>query len=122
MNDEHSLNGSSGTPRHPHLDVLDGEYRSHKRTGEQREAEHHESLSRRRAGYDADITRKSNRADMVEDVELDRVQSLRHLRSELDKDVMAAHDVAARSFANLGYEYVPGESKVADLYEVDPLL
>lgn len=32
-----------------------------------------------------------------------------------------AQDVAARSFANLGLEYIPGKSTVEDLYRIEPL-
>jgi hypothetical protein len=105
----------------PRRDALHTEWLNHQRAYEHDEATMHEKLDRERASYDAELSRKHKQADGFEQIELERSQSLRSLRSELDHEVLAAHDITARTFANLGLGYVPGKSKVEDLYQTKSL-
>ncbi len=121
MANDRNTDPNEGTPRDPRRDALQSEWLNHHRSYEQTEAEHHEKLNRERASYDSLLNRKHKQADMVEKIELDRLQSMRTLRSELDAEIIAAHDIASRCFASLGMEYRPGKSKVDDLYKTEPL-
>jgi hypothetical protein len=112
---------SDGTPRDPRHDTLYAEWLTRERSREQREAEHHEALNRQRESYDSMVKRQHRQADLIENIELDRLQFLRSLRYQLDQDKVAGEDLAGKAFACLGLEYLPGKSKVEDLYAVEPL-
>ena len=111
MSLDSSLNPPDRPVSDPRRDALHAEWLDHKRAYEQDEATMHEKLDRERAFYDAHLSRKHKQTDGLEHIELERSQSLRSLRSELDHEVVAAHDIAARCFANLGLPYSPGKIK-----------
>ena len=121
MSDQLTSNTSPGEPGDPRHDALHAEWLGHRRAYETREAEHHEVLDRQRGLYDSVLNRKHKQADAIENIELDRLDRMRPQRAELDAEVVVAHDLAAKAFAQLGLGYVAGVSRVDDLYRIEPL-
>jgi|GEM_PF-6051709 len=121
MSRDDNFDPAEGTLRDPRHDALHTGWLNHQRSYEQTEAEHHEKLGRERDAFDSMLSRKHKQADLVEQIELDRLQSMRTLRSDLDREIGAAQDIAGQAFANMGMAYVPGKSTVQDLYRTEPL-
>jgi hypothetical protein len=101
--------------RDPQIEALSADWKDHLRAHERREAEHHDALDQHRVAHDSTVSRKRRQANLLEDIETDRLGSLRRLRSELDMQLLAAQDLAGKALANLGIEYRPEKTRFADI-------
>lgn len=119
METEHDIVRSSGED--PRQKALSDDLQETSRNNEAREAEIYGGLYAREIDHAvaADISRRR----MHEEEESDhrRILRMRAARRDLDEENTGLHEVAGTQYAELGIEYVPGKTTVADLYQVDDL-
>lgn len=120
MNHEENNNERSQEQNDIRAKTFEDEEKNLLRTHELKEADIFESLDRRRDAHDAFVQRKASEADLVQEIEGDRIKGLRMVRLDLDTALNEATEVVKEAFKELGLVYTD-ESTKEDLYALDEL-
>lgn len=99
----------------PRKRALYEQYLEGLRSLEQHEAKVDDTLSLDRSQHMADVARRNRHSEMIDDIELERITSLRTIRNALDLETSALEDVAGKTLGQLSLAYEPGKTTVEDV-------
>ena len=108
--------GGHGDISYPRIEALENEELGHVKGHEHTEAEHHRTLDRYHAIHDAEFKRRVDHATVINEIEGESLQALRHLRKELDAEQIAAENIAAVVLSGICLECRRGITTVVDIY------
>ena len=119
--DRYRENGNPDNLPDPKQKGLEYDLMERLRHHDQAETDIENHLDEKAREHRRHVDRKNRHINLVENVESERMGKLLTERSLLEADMTAAEEVAGKAMADLGLEYISGQTTVDDVYAITRL-